>query len=71
MNNTMSSQITFYGPTKFARLIQKLVGKYDGRFVNNPLHVGGGETHFKISFEDSHNFNQFCVRTEIIKQPFM
>ena len=63
--------LTFYAPTRFARYVQNLVKKYDGRFVHNPLDMFQGDSQFKISFEDIVNCNKFTARYYILNQPFV
>ncbi len=62
--------VTFYAPTKFARKVQDLVKKYDGRFKGNP-YLGLERTWFEVSFEDSDNYNKFGRRVDIFNQPWV
>jgi len=63
--------VTFYLKGNFARYVQLLVMKYDGRFVHNPLGMFSKKAQFKVSFEDSNNCNKFMVRLGILEQPFV
>lgn len=62
--------ITFFAQTTQGRTIQKLVGRYDGRFVRNPIDMFYGQSQYCISFEDNRNCNLFSVCQQIINQPF-
>lgn len=66
----MTTTVTFYAPSKFARYVQDNVKRYDGRFVRNPnLTLDRGW--FEVSFEDSSNYNKFMVRTDILNEPWV
>lgn len=66
----MTTTVTFYTKNNNLVRIQNLVKKYDGRFVHNPLDMYTGESQLKISFEDSHNCNNFMTRQYITKQSY-
>lgn len=65
---------SFYAPSKFARYVQLLVMKYNGRFVFNPYEAYGGNSRFEISFDDENSdirFAQFQACVHILTQPWM
>lgn len=62
--------MTFYTKTNLLWAIQRLVKKYDGRFVYNPYEVFGGKSRVTISFDDVHNANKFNRMVYITEQRY-
>lgn len=64
---------TFYAPSKFARYVQLLVMKYDGRFVHNPLFMSSKNANFKISFDEvsPEYVRSFHIRIDILNSPWV
>ena len=60
--------ISFNAPTRFARYIQLLVMKYNGRFVRNPFDMFG-TSRFEISFENN-DASKLMTMVDILNQPF-
>jgi len=62
--------LTFYNHWRFARTIQLLVMKYDGRFIGNPYDPVFGKTMFKVSFENN-NASKLMLMSHILNQPWV
>lgn len=64
-------EMSFNIKTNLLWLIQRLVKRYDGRFVYNPFQLFGGKSRVVISFEKIENANKFNVMLVICEQPYI
>lgn len=60
--------MTFYVPLSAAKEVQELVKKNDGRFVGNPLLLGG-RVQVTASFDDVQNGNAFSRDLNALLNP--
>ncbi|MCK4829043.1 hypothetical protein KA005_75670, partial [bacterium] len=56
--------------TNKLQMLQKLVKRFDGRFLFNPSELFGGKSSVGLSFDDVRNYNKFSLMKFIIEQPF-
>jgi len=59
----------FWADTKKLPWLQKLVMRYDGRFLGNPIWCGN-HSRVSLSFADIDKANKFHTMLSIIEQPF-
>ena len=64
-------EMSFYAKTNLLWVIQRLVKKYDGRFVCNPYALYfNDKSRVTISFENIENANKFNRMVSITEQPY-
>lgn len=63
-------KMTDWAKTRNIVFVQRLVKRFDGRFVGNPINYNTGKSLITLTFDDINNSNKFSLFNYILSQPF-